>query len=278
MHSFKQYRHEQNFGAVSAVYGRQPSSTDRIGPSVSAPYSIDLAFIGHQDTWVRVPGGPTYARTIAAGTGGLHGHEPLEFVSVDGSSEYVELLPSAEVRMTAANFFKAPEAAQFDEIQGVDSQVLWAVASRFRAHAMEGWYLDDLEAEELIRTLVGHLICTKLGGRRARMNDSRLSARVLSDLRDYIEAHMQDPIAVKMLAEISNRSPYHFMRTFTLTTGMKPHEFVRAVRMERAKEALLLGHRVKCVATAVGYVPGHSFRRAFKQYFGVSPSIFVKEV
>ena len=278
MQAFRPYRYEQNFGCVKAVYGRQPSSKERLEPSVSSPYSIDIAFIGHEKTWVRVPNGTTYARTIPAGTGGMHGYEHLEFVSVDGSSEFLELVPSLEVRETAAHEFKAPDAVHLDEIQGINDSVLWAVTSRFRAHAMGGWCLDVLEAEELIRTLTGHLICTQLGGQLPRSNDSRLSVRTLAEIRDYIEAFIKRSIPVKALAQVPNRSPHHFMRTFTATTGMKPHEFVRAIRMERAKELLLIGHPVKYAATAVGYFPGHSFRKAFYRYFGVHPSTFVKSI
>lgn len=278
MQSFKPFRNEQNFDSVRAVYGRQPSSQLRSEPSVSSPYSIDIAFIGHEETLVRVPGGPTYARSIPAGTGGLHGAETLEFVSVDGSSEFLELVPSLEIRKTAANYFKSPDAAHFDEIQDVEDQVLWAVTSRFRANAIGHWHLDSLEAEELIRTLVGHLICARLGGRLPRTNDSRLSTYVLTELRDYIEAYIKEKITVNKLAKVAKRSPYHFMRTFTLTTGMKPHDFVRAVRMERAKEALLAGRRIRDVSAAVGYVPGHSFRKAFRQHFCIDPSTFVNTI
>lgn len=278
MQHLKPFRHEQDFGFVKAVYGRKPPTQVFLEPCVSSPHSIDIAFIENQETLVRMPNGPTYARKIHAGTGGMHGSEPLEFVSIKGSSEFLELLPSQEVRTTAANYFKAPSVADFDELQNVKDQVLWMVASRFRAHAIGQWPLSELEAEELIRLLTGHLICTQLGGSLPRINDSRLSAHTLAEIRDYIEAEIKSPIPVKALAQVANRSPYHFMRTFTLTTGMKPHDFVRAVRMERAKEALLSGKSVKEVAIAVGYAPGHSFRTAFRQYFGVSPSKFSSTV
>lgn len=278
MQPFRPYRNEQTFDFVKAVYGRQPKSQLRLEPSVSSPYSIDIAFIGHEETLVRVPGGSTYAKAIPAGTGAIHGAQQLEFVKVDSSSEFLELQPSLEVRETAANYFRAPSAACFDNIQHVDDQVLWAVACRFRAHAAGGWLLDELEAEELTRTLVGHMICTQLGGRRPRVNDAHLSDSRLAKLRDFVEASIKQPILVKALADVTDRSLYHFIRTFTLTTGMRPHEFVRAIRMERAKEALLLGNRVKDVATAVGYVPGHSFYKAFYRHFGVYPSAFVNSL
>ena len=278
MQSFRPYRRDHDFGFARAVYGRQPSSKERLEPSIASPYSIDIAFIGHEETWVRGPSGPTYARRIPAGTGGIHGAEHLEFVSVDGSSEFLELQLSLDVREAAAKEFRAPDAAYFDEIQGIDDPVLWAVACRFRAHAIGGWLLDGLEAEELIRTLVGHMVCAHLGGQRSRINDRRLSPVELVKLRDFVEANIKEPIPVKQLADIVDRSLYHFMRTFALTTGMKAHEFVRAIRMERAKEALLLGSQVKDTAMAVGYVPGHSFRKAFYRYFGVRPSAFVKSV
>ncbi|MEL6223056.1 MAG: AraC family transcriptional regulator [Cyanobacteria bacterium J06627_8] len=274
----KPYRYEQNFGSVVAVYGRQPSSKARLEPTISALNCIDFAFIGHTGTLVRLEDGPTFARHIPAGTGGIHGDARMEFVQVDGPSEFIELVPSPDIRLLAANNFKAPDAVNFDEIQQVDDQVLWAVASRFRAHAMGGWTIDTLEAEVLILGLVGHLMCRYLGGKRPRVNERRLPAKTLTQLRDYIEASLDQSISVTDLAQVAHRSPYHFMRTFTSTTGIKPHQFVQAIRMERAKKVLLNGASVKMAARTVGYVPGHSFRKTFYQYFGMQPSVFAKAI
>lgn len=274
----KPYRYEQDFGNVTVVYGRQPSTRERSEPSIAKPHSIDIGFIGHERTLVRQPGGPVYARKIPAGTGGMHGFEPLEFVYVEGPSEYLELLPSLSVRTDAAAEFNSSAAISFDEIQDVDNLVLWTVATRFRAHAMGGWPLEPLAADVLIRCVVSHLVCTRLGGQPPRINDARLSSSVLNQLRDYIEANIQTNITLQNLATLAHCSPYHFIRMFTRTTGINPHEFVQSIRMERAKEALLSGAKVKSAALAVGYVHGHSFRKAFHRYFGTLPSLLLKAI
>lgn len=258
------------------VYGRQPSTSLRDAPSISEPHSIDLAFLGHERTWIRRAGGPVEPRRIAPGTGGLHGGDAVEFVAVCGPSEYVELTPSEAVRADAAEHFRAPAVRAFDEIPGVEDAVLWAVAARFRGHATGGAPIDALGAEALIRTLVARLAVSRLGGRPPRVNDHRLSTATLARVRARVEARIAEPVTIADLAAVAHQSPYHFMRMFARTTGVRPHAFVRAVRMERARGALLAGASVAEAARGVGYAGGHSFRMAFRQCFGVLPSAYVR--
>lgn len=274
----KPFRYQMDFDCARIVYGRQPASPEWTEPSISAPYSIDIAFTANEHTLVRRASGPAFVRAIPAGTGGLHGEEPVEFLHVPGPSEYLEIQPSLSVRTSVSNEFKSAAALHFDEVQGVKDQVLWAVAARFRAHATGGHPLDPLEADVLVRTLVGHLVCERLDGRRSRVNDRRLTSKTLTRLRDYVDAHLTDEIGVADLARVSHRSTYHFIRSFSLTTGMTPYDYVRAIRMETAKNNLVAGDRVKEAAQKSSYAAGANFRKTFHRHFGVNPSRFIKMV
>jgi AraC family transcriptional regulator len=67
-------------------------------------------------------------------------------------------------------------------------------------------------------------------------------------------------------------SPFHFARAFKASTGLAPHQFVTARRMERAK-TLLLESRASVVevAHAVGLSNVSHFRRMFRAHLGMLP-------
>src|SRR2546423_517611 len=74
------------------------------------------------------------------------------------------------------------------------------------------------------------------------------------------------------VAGVATQSPFHFARAFKTTTGLAPHQFVTARRVDRAK-ALLLGSKASVVdaAHAVGLSNVSHFRRVFRAHLGVSP-------
>jgi AraC family transcriptional regulator len=63
-----------------------------------------------------------------------------------------------------------------------------------------------------------------------------LGNTVLKRLRDYIIAHIDEPIEVAKLARIAGRSPFHFSRVFTRSVGLTPYRYVVYLRAQRATE------------------------------------------
>ncbi len=82
---------------------------------------------------------------------------------------------------------------------------------------------------------------------------------------------------VAQMCEMSNMSHMHFIRKVKQLTGKKPVELLKEYRMNLAKE--LLAQRqfnISQIAFRVGYELPNSFTRAFKGYFGYSPSEYLK--
>ena len=66
-----------------------------------------------------------------------------------------------------------------------------------------------------------------------------LGKDVLTRLRDYVIAHIDEPIEVSTLAKIAGRSPFHFTRLFTRLIGVSPHRYVVHLRWQRAVELVM---------------------------------------
>jgi AraC family transcriptional regulator len=67
---------------------------------------------------------------------------------------------------------------------------------------------------------------------------SVLGKDVIKRLRDYILAHLDEPIDIATLANIAGRSPFHFTRVFARSVGITPHRYVVHLRLQRAIELI----------------------------------------
>ena len=95
----------------------------------------------------------------------------------------------------------------------------------------------------------------------------------LRQLRDYVQASLDQPITLENLAAVACLSPFHFCRAFKQATGVSPYQYVLGQRVERARHLLLQGHHsVAQVARAVGYHSAGHFARLFERQTGVLPT------
>lgn len=88
----------------------------------------------------------------------------------------------------------------------------------------------------------------------------------------YIRDHLAEPLTVDLLAGQVNLSSSAFTRTFRESTGRSPYQFVKEMRMNRARELLIEGRLgVGEVSVAIGYASPSHFIREFRGRFGTTP-------
>ncbi|MBI9091976.1 MAG: AraC family transcriptional regulator [Desulfobacterium sp.] len=87
-----------------------------------------------------------------------------------------------------------------------------------------------------------------------------------------IHGNFQDPMDVNGLASLVNMSTSAFHRAFKEVTASSPIQYLKKVRLNKAKSLLTeSGMRVNEAATGVGYESATQFSREFKRYFGHNP-------
>lgn len=98
--------------------------------------------------------------------------------------------------------------------------------------------------------------------------DQRIS-KALNELSENLEK----PIDFRSVAHTAAMSERSFYRVFVKSTGMTPYRWLSCARLKRAQE-LLEGSDipVESVATHCGFESTITFRKRFKEQFGVSPS------
>lgn len=90
---------------------------------------------------------------------------------------------------------------------------------------------------------------------------------------EYMVNHYKEAITLEQLAVMAGLSPSHYSRLFKRYTSHSPIDYLVHVRMDRAKELLLLSdYRLKAVARSVGYQDEYYFSRLFKKITGIAPS------
>jgi len=78
------------------------------------------------------------------------------------------------------------------------------------------------------------------------------------------------------LAEITGYSPTHFQRVFKRATGLSPAAYARALREERARDALSGERRVTDAIYEAGFEAPSRFYDGMKGRLGMTPSAWVK--
>ncbi len=109
--------------------------------------------------------------------------------------------------------------------------------------------------------------------RTREMTLERYRDRVALALR-FIEENLDQSLCLDDIAASSHFSPFHFHRIFQSIMGESVNDYVVRRRMETAVHLLVYERtlRVTDVAVAVGYSSTANFSKAFRAYFGVSPS------
>jgi AraC-like DNA-binding protein len=94
----------------------------------------------------------------------------------------------------------------------------------------------------------------------------------------YVRDRMCEPVTVAELAEQVFMSPSAFSHLFREVTGMAPYQFVKTMRLDRARVLILEeGLGVGEAAREVGYTSLSHFINEFKRHFGVTPGALVAE-
>jgi AraC family transcriptional regulator len=106
----------------------------------------------------------------------------------------------------------------------------------------------------------------------------RLSERQMSQVRSFVDEHMDQPISLSDMAQAAGLSRFHFSRAFKATTGESPYRFVATLRVEAASRILRASDLpLETVAASVGFNSTVQLRRAFQDRMGMSPQAFQRQ-
>ena len=91
-------------------------------------------------------------------------------------------------------------------------------------------------------------------------------------VQDAVSADPARDWTMSLLAATAFVTERHLLRLFSTHTEVSPLDYVRAIRLERARQALQRGDGVTLAAHAAGFNSDLQLRRAWKQRYGDTPS------
>jgi AraC family transcriptional regulator len=190
---------------------------------------------------------------------------------------HIYLDPRLVARVAAEACDLDPARLTIPPLDALDLPHLRAAMSAVDCELTTGGAGGPLAAESLANVLVVHLIRYLVAPRRlARGRDGTLPRGRLRAVVEYIEGNLDASPTLEQMAAIVRLSAYHFARQFKAATGLPPHQYVIARRVERAKELLQAGTDLSLaeVAARTGFSDQSQFCHHFKRLVGVTPGHF----
>ncbi len=190
---------------------------------------------------------------------------------------HIFLAPEVLAQVAANEFGLDPARFSVCPLDGADlphlRAAMWAVDAEMTAAARGG----RLAAESLANILAVQLIRQILAPRPAmREREGALTPGTVRAVVSHIEDHLEASLTLAQMAEVAHLSAYHFARRFKAATGLAPHQYVIARRIERAKQLLDREHDVSLaeIAGRTGFSDQSHFSNHFKRVVGVTPGRF----
>ncbi|HEU4643613.1 MAG TPA: bifunctional DNA-binding transcriptional regulator/O6-methylguanine-DNA methyltransferase Ada [Gemmatimonadaceae bacterium] len=92
--------------------------------------------------------------------------------------------------------------------------------------------------------------------------------------KEYIDAHLDEPLTLDALARAVKLSPYHLQRVFKAYVGLSPKKYRDAKRLERFKARVKEGDTVSRATYEAGFGSSRTLYAAAEAGLGMSPASY----
>lgn len=136
-----------------------------------------------------------------------------------------------------------------------------------------------LMIDGLLRAIAGLLVSSDAHPLPEPCERIYLSPPKLKRVLEFIEANLHESIGLDDLAQSAGLSANHFLRVFKLATGETPYHFLRARRLERARQLLAEDAMPLAeLALECGFANQAHFTAAFSRELGISPGRYRRSI
>lgn len=128
----------------------------------------------------------------------------------------------------------------------------------------------------MVNALKAHILSgPPAGGNPTEIPVSDFSAYRLHRIMNRILADPAGDYPLEEMAAMAGITPSHFCRVFKKATGISPHHYVLKARLDKAQQMLVQTElSLVHLAEATGFASQSHFSRAFKGWFGTTPSAY----
>jgi len=180
----------------------------------------------------------------------------IDRVAAEMGLGHVELLPRLGVRDPLL------EQLSLSVLELIDRR-----DTRSRQHAD---YIIQLMAARLLRAHSSQALPWGWAPRRV--------GEAIRRVTEYMEANLGEPVSVEQLEQISGLGARRFSSEFKKATGMPPHRYLMALRVEQAKRMLQQGEPLAQIAFACGFAHQEHLTNVFRRFTGVTPGAYRRDI
>jgi AraC-like DNA-binding protein len=98
--------------------------------------------------------------------------------------------------------------------------------------------------------------------------------RRIAHAKLFIDSNYAEQIDLDNISDEAHFSKFHFIRLFKSAYGKTPHQYLTAVRIDKAKEMLQQGKTLSFACNSLSFESLGSFSRLFKQLVGITPTAY----
>ena len=152
---------------------------------------------------------------------------------------------------------------------------LEAIATMLLTESQQG-DMNSLYRDSLANVLAVNLLRSHATTRPSVPTyDGGLPPNQLSQILDYIEAHLDQEIKLEKLARLLDISQFHFSRLFKQSIGLSPYQYLIQQRVERAKHLLKSSDSlIVDIALECGFNSHSHLSKQFRQLTGTTPKAY----
>ncbi|MCC7410577.1 MAG: helix-turn-helix transcriptional regulator [Gammaproteobacteria bacterium] len=188
---------------------------------------------------------------------------PFSYLSLHVPAELLDRIVPARDRSTAA----LPAFSTWRDILSVCDFTISALQS-----AADG----DAQLEVLARML--QTLLTLPENEAAESGATRASVHpAVTRIRTILDASGEEDVPVSELASRVRLHERYLISLFKTATGLPPHQYLLARRLEIARRMLADDLPVSTVAAATGFTDQSHLTRHFKRLFGITPGAYQRE-
>lgn len=182
---------------------------------------------------------------------------------------------SADMLERHATTFRRPDAGaeHHSFVSALDRELLGAVLRFIRA---TGSGADRrILAPIYLQEMVYRVLQREQFSRFLKLAATQTATNPLTAALAYVRNNLSQPLTVADMAEQVSLSPSAFAHLFREVTGKAPYQFLKDMRLDRARELLVDGQMpVAVVSKEVGYASASHFISEFRRRFGYTPRAY----
>ena len=148
------------------------------------------------------------------------------------------------------------------------------------AYTRNDAYIQDVDSARTVSdiTQIGRSMCVDFVELVHKQKADPGISKPIRSCCDYIQTHLGEKISASTLANRVGYADYYLSRLFKQQTGVSIDQYIRNMRIDRAKFLLSTTQEsIQDISDLLGFSNRNYFTQVFTQVVGISPAVYRKE-